>query len=151
MASSDLAPLPHDYNAHVLLHSRGLGCSPFARHYSGNHIRFLFLWVLRCFTSPGFASRQKPGCPEFIGTGFPIRVSRDQCSFDSSPGLIAAFHALHRLPVPRHPLYTLSIFAMPGTPVTDFVYSIFKDHYFLVEVSGLEPPTPCLQGRCSPN
>ena len=31
----------------------GLGCSPFARHYLGNHYCFLFLWVLRCFSSPG--------------------------------------------------------------------------------------------------
>ena len=33
----------------------GLGCSAFARHYSRNHFRFLFLWLLRCFTSPGLA------------------------------------------------------------------------------------------------
>ena len=33
--------------------SAGLACSPFARHYSGNHSCFLFLRVLRCFTSPG--------------------------------------------------------------------------------------------------
>ncbi len=31
----------------------GLGCSPFARHYLGNHYCFLFLQVLRCFSSPG--------------------------------------------------------------------------------------------------
>ena len=31
----------------------GLGCSPFARHYLGNHYCFLFLRVLRCFSSPG--------------------------------------------------------------------------------------------------
>ena len=31
---------------------RGLGCSPFARHYWGNHSYFLFLRVLRCFSSP---------------------------------------------------------------------------------------------------
>ena len=31
----------------------GLGCSPFARHYLGNHYCFLFLPVLRCFTSRG--------------------------------------------------------------------------------------------------
>ena len=30
----------------------GLGCSPFARHYWGNHSYFLFLRVLRCFSSP---------------------------------------------------------------------------------------------------
>ena len=31
----------------------GLGCSNFARHYSRNHCCFLFLRVLRCFSSPG--------------------------------------------------------------------------------------------------
>ena len=31
----------------------GLGSSPFARRYSGNHCCFLFLRVLRCFSSPG--------------------------------------------------------------------------------------------------
>ena len=34
----------------------GLGCSPFARHYLGNHSRFLLLRVLRCFSSPGLPS-----------------------------------------------------------------------------------------------
>ena len=33
--------------------TRGLGCSDFARHYSRNHCCFLFLRVLRCFSSPG--------------------------------------------------------------------------------------------------
>jgi hypothetical protein len=37
-----------------------------------------------------------------------IRVSRDQSSFDSSPELIAVFHALHRLLAPRHPPHALS-------------------------------------------
>ena len=31
----------------------GLGSSPFARRYSGNRVFFLFLRVLRCFSSPG--------------------------------------------------------------------------------------------------
>ena len=31
----------------------GLGFSDFARHYSRNHFCFLFLRVLRCFSSPG--------------------------------------------------------------------------------------------------
>ena len=30
----------------------GLGSSYFARHYSRNRVFFLFLWVLRCFSSP---------------------------------------------------------------------------------------------------
>ena len=31
----------------------GLGSFPFARRYSENRCFFLFLWVLRCFSSPG--------------------------------------------------------------------------------------------------
>jgi hypothetical protein len=31
----------------------GLGSFPFARHYSGNHYYFLFLCLLRCFSSAG--------------------------------------------------------------------------------------------------
>ena len=34
------------------LDGAGLGCSPFARRYWGNHSYFLFLRVLRCFSSP---------------------------------------------------------------------------------------------------
>ncbi len=30
----------------------GLGSCAFARHYLRNHFYFLFLWVLRCFSSP---------------------------------------------------------------------------------------------------
>ena len=38
---------------HNCLNNHGLGYSPFARHYLGNHFCFLFLRVLRCFSSPG--------------------------------------------------------------------------------------------------
>ena len=31
-----------------------MACSLFAHHYSGNRGCFLFLWVLRCFTSPRY-------------------------------------------------------------------------------------------------
>ena len=34
----------------------GLGSSPFARRYLGNRLFFLFLRVLRCFSSPGLSS-----------------------------------------------------------------------------------------------
>ena len=37
-----------------------------------------------------------------------IQGSRDQRSFDSSPKLFAAFHALHRLLTPRHPPHALT-------------------------------------------
>ena len=39
-------------------YSAGLGFSDFARHYFRNHFCFLFLRVLRCFSSPG-----SPGSP----------------------------------------------------------------------------------------
>ncbi len=35
------------------LNNSGLGCFPFARHYLGNHSCFLFLRLLRCFSSAG--------------------------------------------------------------------------------------------------
>src|SRR5207248_6819727 len=37
------------------LNRLGLVCSAFARHYLRNRFRFLFLRLLRCFTSPGVA------------------------------------------------------------------------------------------------
>ena len=45
-------PQPRPCNACRLSHMIGLACSGFARHYYRNHCCFLFLWVLRCFTSP---------------------------------------------------------------------------------------------------
>ena len=40
--------------------------------------------------------------------GFPIRISPDQRLLGISPKLIAAYHVLRRLLVPRHPPYALS-------------------------------------------
>jgi hypothetical protein len=57
--------------------SSGLGSSAFARRYLRNRGFFLFLQVMRCFSSLGW-----------------LRVSGDQNSFDSFPRLIAVFHAL---------------------------------------------------------
>ncbi len=60
---------------------------------------------------PGFASwpyEFRPGYPEFIEAGFPIRTSPDQSLFNDFPKLIAAGHVLRRLPAPRHPPYALS-------------------------------------------
>ena len=51
-SSPKSAPQPPACNACQLSHTPGLACSAFARHYSRNHNCFLFLWVLRCFTSP---------------------------------------------------------------------------------------------------
>jgi hypothetical protein len=81
-------------------------CSRFAHHYSGNHIRFLFLTLLRCFSSGRCLLMPyifRHGCTESLCTGSPIRTSSDQCMIDCSPRLNAAFHVLLRLLMPRHP------------------------------------------------
>src|SRR4029450_5468774 len=67
---------------------------------------FLFLRVLRCFTSPRSPPTPMysvPGDTTSLVPGFPIRTSSDPRSVDNSPRHIAASHVLHRLPVPRHP------------------------------------------------
>ena len=89
----------------------GLGYSPFARRYSGNRVFFLFLEVLRCFSSPGsrtltygFSQGRLGITPaRFPHSGIP--GSLPACG---SPRLIAACHALHRFPAPRHPPFALS-------------------------------------------
>ena len=73
----------------------GLGFSAFARRYSRNHCCFLFLQVLRWFTSLSWLVLSYEFRESYIG--FPhseIDGSVDMCS---SPSLFAAFHVLHRL------------------------------------------------------
>ena len=62
----------------------GLACFPFARRYSENRFFFLFLRLLRCFSSAGslhmtilFTIR----CQSIALTGFPIRKSAGQWIF----------------------------------------------------------------------
>ena len=90
----------------------GLGSFYFARHYFRNRFFFLFLWVLRCFSSPRslliyyFTHIWISGL--FFPDEFPhsdISGSLDMCS---SPKLFAAYHVLLRLLVPRHSPYALS-------------------------------------------
>jgi hypothetical protein len=67
-----------------------LGCSAFARRYLRNRIRFLFLRLLRCFTSAGVAL---PGLFNSSRShwvhqwGFPIRRSSGQRLLPSHRGL----------------------------------------------------------------
>ncbi len=71
---------------------------------------FLFLRVLRCFSSPGSPPCSKHGYAPLRRMGYPIRRSPDHRMFGSSPGLIAAFHVLHRLDLPRHPPFARSVY-----------------------------------------
>ncbi len=108
-------PRNPEHTTTAVLHMFGLGCSHFARHYFGNRCCFLFLRVLRCFSSP-----RSPLLPmdsaadtkELPLVGSPIRKSPVQCLFSGSPKLIAANHVLHHHPAPRHPPTALSSLAM---------------------------------------
>ena len=84
----------------------GLGSFHFARRYFGNRVFFLFLALLRCFSSGGsldvpilnFSTTylsMNPG-------EFPHSEISGSMLICSSPKLIAAYHVFHRLPVPRH-------------------------------------------------
>jgi hypothetical protein len=88
----------------------GLASFPFARRYLGNRCFFLFLRVLRCFSSPGY-----PRCSYEFTAGY-LRITVGEfphseiCGLTvicTCPQLIAACHVLLRLLVPRHPPYAL--------------------------------------------
>ena len=91
--------------------THGLGSSYFARHYSRNRFLFLFLWVLRCFSSPRslliYYFTHIWILRLFALSEFPhsdISGLMDICSY---PKLFAAYHVLLRLLVPRHSPYAL--------------------------------------------
>ena len=99
----------------------GLGFSHFARRYFGNHYCFLFLRVLRCFSSPRsplLPMYSAIDIPTLLGMGFPIQRSPGQSLLSGSPKLIAANHVFHRHPTPRHPPFALSSLAI-------IIYSLF--------------------------
>ena len=74
----------------------GLGSSAFARRYSRNRCFFLFLRLLRCFSSPGSLPYTMDSCMD--ARAFPVRVSpfRD-LRLTGYLLLPAAFRSLSRL------------------------------------------------------
>ena len=88
-----------------------LGSSYFARHYFRNRVFFLFLWVLRCFSSPRslliYYFTHIWILRLFALSEFPhsdISGLMDICSY---PKLFAAYHILLRLLVPSYSPYAL--------------------------------------------
>ena len=73
------------------LDKRGLGSSPFARHYWGNHCCFLFLQVLRCFSS----LRWPPDLRDAIPSGWRVVPFGDP-RVKGYLRLTAAFRSLSR-------------------------------------------------------
>ena len=79
----------------------GLGCSPFAHHYLGNRFCFLFLQLLRCFSSLGSL------IPVYVFNrlflGLPHSDTSGSMLASSSPEFFVGRHVLLRLCVPRYP------------------------------------------------
>jgi hypothetical protein len=108
--------------------SHGLGSSEFARHYYRNHGCFLFLRVLRWFTSPGslehpMYSDARNGCSHPLG--FPIRKSPDHSLLAASRSLsqlTTSFIAYLRQGIHTHALSSLTI---KSTSHTTLVYATF--------------------------
>ena len=93
-------------------HNGGLGSSPFARHYWGNHCLFSLPAGTKMFQFPAFASLQQVGIItlQVIGLSHSeIPGSKVICTY---PRLIAAYHVLHRLCEPRHPPCALFYFVL---------------------------------------
>ena len=109
LAASSLAVL-QPRAAHC--YARGLGSSAFARHYSRNHCYFLFLRVLRCFSSP-----RSPGALRRDGiaaAGFPHSDIGGSCGYLP---LAAAFRSLSRPSSPP------SATGIPHAPFSAFLFS----------------------------
>ena len=106
---SSAAPQPPLKNA-CRLNFNGFGLFPFRSPLLREYLRFLFLRVLRCFTSPGIATctyEFSASSCSMTRTGLPhseICGSKPVCG---SPQHIAAYHVLHRLLTPSHPPQTL--------------------------------------------
>ena len=101
--------------------SFGLGRSDFARHYYRNHGCFLFLQVLRWFTSLGLLdhpmySDERNRCSHRLG--FPIRKSPDHRLLASTRGLsqlTTSFIACLRQGIHTHTLSSLTIKSISNT------------------------------------
>ncbi len=90
----------------------GLGYAAFAHHYSRYHCCFLFLPLLRCFSSGGSPPRSRMAHLQCAGLPHSdIQGSKLICSY---PWLFAACHVLLRLREPRHPPHALGYFTYPN-------------------------------------
>jgi hypothetical protein len=80
------------------------------------------------FQFPSFASHQlcihRRDILTLLRMGCPIRKSPGQSLLSGSPKLIAAYHVLHHLLVPRHPPYALSSLTINQKST----YLVVKEH-----------------------
>ena len=102
----------------------GLGCSPFARHYWGNHCLFSFPAGTKMFQFPALASCYAR-CHPFRMTGCPIRKSSDQRLFAptrSLSQLITSFIASESQGIRHAPFFTFLIHSLTLACQRDDIY-----------------------------
>ena len=127
----------------VRKHTAGLGFSRVARHYLGNHCYFLFLRVLRCFSSPRSPHDSNCHDDSLTAAGLSHSEIRGSEGICPSPRLIAAYHVLHRLREPRHPPCALVTFSISvRTYMRVYVYNMCVYIWCAVTRS-------CFQRACS--
>ncbi len=170
-SSSDPTPQPPIGNACGLTPTE-FGLLPVRSPLLGESRLLSFPRGTEMFQFPRFASGTygfSDGYASITSRGFPhsgIRGSQPACGF---PRLIAACHALHRFLAPRHPPSALSSLTTDFRGTSDFEDALASrgshmrlskslrtqparvNSRHLVEMTGFEPATPCVQGRCSPN
>ena len=116
----------------------GLGFSLFARHYLGNHYCFLFLPLLRCFSSRGWL-------PALLRDNIPsvywvvpfgnLRISRSCASPRSLSQLTTSFIASQTLGIHHAPLIALKnlsamiLHIIIASLVIDFAFPICQRAY----------------------
>ena len=105
----------------------GLGSSLFARHYLGNHYYFLFLRVLRCFSSPGWL----PAC------GGMLYLQYSGLSHSEIPGYNARVQlsrAYRSLPRPSSPLRPKASTIRPYVALKKFEIAVMLPPLYLAIV-----------------
>lgn len=78
------------------------------------------------FSSPMYSDWDTHCC-----VGFPIRTSRDHCSFASFSALFAGLHVLLRLSSPRHPPDALIHLTLSFEEPSDFATNGVDNHRYL--------------------
>ena len=99
-------------------------------------LRFPFLRVLRCFSSPAYlliAYGFSDGSPGITRAGLPHSEIPGSQPAGGSPRLIAAIHVLHRLLVPRHPPCALASSASRSFEFTKPAGSMFSKKTLVVQ------------------
>jgi hypothetical protein len=111
MQSSRKVPQHQRHNGCILECAVRFRLFPFRSPLLGKSNFFLFLGLLRCFTSPSLLIRTyefSTVFPDITREGLPHSDTSGSQAVTASPKLFAGSHVLHRLLVPRHPPHTLS-------------------------------------------